>query len=290
MARKNLLGVDRLKSPYSRMTSSGRTPFAYTPYGWRPAQNGASMTGFAGQLQEVGLDCYLLGNGYRVFSPSLMRFLSADVLSPFGKGGVNCYTYCHGDPINKIDPTGQYGYWATHQITMAANGISFAQAALALANQRMETGKIKYETGARSGVTMAIAAWGFSAGIHQFNNGDEGSVVADVTTVLAPALAFGDELYRFLGNIINLAKNRTTARFKTPPGSPSTVIASGANVRIPNNAEHRAKTVQEAVELNRQLLSQQDGEEISYFQFPEPGSIEPLNASDPQSLQASIRG
>lgn len=247
------------------------------------------MTGFAGQLQEVGLDCYLLGNGYRVFSPSLMRFLSADVLSPFGKGGVNCYAYCHGDPINKIDPTGQHDHWATHQITMAANGISFAQAALALANQRMETGKIKYGTGARSGLVMAIAGWGFSAGIHQFNNGDEGSVVADVTTVLAPALAFGDELYRFGWNILNLAKDRIAARFKTPPGSPNAVIASGVDVRVPNKAEYRAETVQEAVKLNRQFLLQQDGEEISYFQFPEPGSSVPLNASDPQSLQASIR-
>jgi len=106
MARKCLLAADRLQSPHTTMTSSGRTPVAYTPYGLRPAPKGASITGFTGQLREFELGCYLLGNGHRVFSPSLMRFFSADVMSPFGGGGVNSYAYCQGDPINRNDPSG----------------------------------------------------------------------------------------------------------------------------------------------------------------------------------------
>jgi hypothetical protein len=35
-----------------------------------------------------------------------MRFYSADSLSPFGKGGLNSYCYCLGDPVNRTDPTG----------------------------------------------------------------------------------------------------------------------------------------------------------------------------------------
>jgi hypothetical protein len=35
-----------------------------------------------------------------------MRFLSADVLSPFGRGGLNAYIYCLGDPVNRVDPSG----------------------------------------------------------------------------------------------------------------------------------------------------------------------------------------
>jgi len=38
-----------------------------------------------------------------------MRFLSSDVLSPFHAGGLNGYSYCGGDPVNKHDPSGHNG-------------------------------------------------------------------------------------------------------------------------------------------------------------------------------------
>lgn len=54
-----------------------------------------------------------LGNGYRAFSPYLKRFSRPDDWSPFGKGGVNPYAYCIGDPINRSDPSGHMsnGQW-----------------------------------------------------------------------------------------------------------------------------------------------------------------------------------
>jgi hypothetical protein len=51
----------------------------------------------------------LLGNGYRAYNPTLMRFHSPDSWSPFGGGGLNAYTYCVGDPVNFSDPTGHRG-------------------------------------------------------------------------------------------------------------------------------------------------------------------------------------
>ncbi|MDR2315533.1 MAG: RHS repeat-associated core domain-containing protein [Pseudomonas sp.] len=87
----------------------GLTPgFTYSPYGHsaqRPALSAA--TAFNGELPDVTTGFYLFGNGRRAFSPVLMRFLSADYLSPFGLGGINTYAYCVGDPINRYDPTGQ---------------------------------------------------------------------------------------------------------------------------------------------------------------------------------------
>nr|WP_269137593.1 RHS repeat-associated core domain-containing protein [Pseudomonas sp. PGPR40] len=62
--------------------------------------------GFNGQLREARIGWYLLGNGYRAFNSTLMRFHSPDSWSPFGRGGLNPYMYCVGDPVNRSDPTG----------------------------------------------------------------------------------------------------------------------------------------------------------------------------------------
>jgi RHS repeat-associated protein len=79
----------------------------YTPYGYRSMAENESVIGYVGQLIDRTLGCYFLGNGYRVYSPRLMRFLSPDRFSPFGRGGLNAYVYCLGDPVNLQDPSGQ---------------------------------------------------------------------------------------------------------------------------------------------------------------------------------------
>ncbi len=67
-----------------------------------------SWLGYNGQLHEPGVGWQFLGNGYRIYNPMLMRFHSPDHVSPFGRGGMNCYAYCEGDPVNRVDPSGQY--------------------------------------------------------------------------------------------------------------------------------------------------------------------------------------
>ena len=78
---------------------------AYNAYGVHsPNDMPAQRPAFNGHLLLSQL--YLLGNGYRGYSPVLMRFQSPDSFSPFGVGGLNCYAYCVGDPINNWDPSG----------------------------------------------------------------------------------------------------------------------------------------------------------------------------------------
>ncbi|WP_371924684.1 RHS repeat-associated core domain-containing protein [Pseudomonas sp. R5(2019)] len=84
-----------------------RSASVYTPFGHRTALKGESASlGFNGEPVESATGYYLLGNGYRVFNPVLMRFHSPDGWSPFGSGGFNSYAYCSGDPVNHVDPTG----------------------------------------------------------------------------------------------------------------------------------------------------------------------------------------
>lgn len=81
--------------------------FAYTPYGYAPVENPkGALLRYNGAFFDRAASHYLLGNGYRGYSPSLMRFGSPDGFSPFGDGGPNSYMYCVGDPVNFTDPTG----------------------------------------------------------------------------------------------------------------------------------------------------------------------------------------
>jgi RHS repeat-associated protein len=81
----------------------------YSPYGHRVDASGLhSLLGFNGERVDPATGYYLLGNGYRAFSPVLMRFISPDNLSPFEIGGINSYAYCQGDPVNHADENGHF--------------------------------------------------------------------------------------------------------------------------------------------------------------------------------------
>lgn len=91
----------------SQPAAGQQNALAYTADGYRcPLGDLPHQLGFNGELPDPLTGHYLLGNGYRAFNPVLMRFNSPDNLSPFGKGGVNAYAYCAGNPINWADPTG----------------------------------------------------------------------------------------------------------------------------------------------------------------------------------------
>lgn len=110
--------MTRMKTPHissshsdnpTTYASSGRANecHAYSPFGFSvklPSER--AILGFSGEYINPPLKSYQLGQGYRTYSPSLMRFQSPDSLSPFGRGGINCYVYCAGDPVNYTDPTG----------------------------------------------------------------------------------------------------------------------------------------------------------------------------------------
>ena len=112
LVEASLLATDQMRSVLQATKENRHRSIAYSPYGHRPTGNSSlNLLGFNGERSDPITGHYLLGNGYRVFSPALMRFNSPDNISPFGKGGLNPYAYCLGDPINRYDESGHFSLW-----------------------------------------------------------------------------------------------------------------------------------------------------------------------------------
>lgn len=105
-----LMAVSDTDSVMAEYNQDGICQRTYDPYGLYPVAQDASLAplAFNGQRLDLIAEGYLLGNGYRLFSPALRRFCSPDSLSPFGRGGLNNYVYCAGDPLNRTDPSGHF--------------------------------------------------------------------------------------------------------------------------------------------------------------------------------------
>ncbi|WLH46964.1 RHS repeat-associated core domain-containing protein [Pseudomonas beijingensis] len=107
-----LLAADDKHSILAEVAANQNRSIAYSAYGQQAVQQPiTTRLGFNGELREARLGWYFLGKGYRVYNPILMRFHSPDSWSPFGKGGLNAYMYCAGDPVNFSDPTGHIKFF-----------------------------------------------------------------------------------------------------------------------------------------------------------------------------------
>ena len=97
-------GVDQ-KMSVILVTDATSTVFMnYSPYG--NGDNGARI-GINGELRDVNdRSTYPMGNGTRVYMPSLCGFSSADTFSPFLCGSINPFKYSGLNPISAIDPSG----------------------------------------------------------------------------------------------------------------------------------------------------------------------------------------
>ena len=102
-----LAACDQQRSVLSMYEGKSPESQAYSLYGHHTQGGGSlSLLAFNGERRDAVTGHYHLGNGYRQFSPVMMRFCSPDSWSPFGAGGLNSYGYCgrldHGRLHSKI--------------------------------------------------------------------------------------------------------------------------------------------------------------------------------------------
>jgi RHS repeat-associated protein len=119
--------TDSKGSAVATADGNGLRARGYTPYGYAPLKDSEqSVLGYNGEYTDQVTGNYHLGNGYRAYSPVLMRFAAPDSLSPFSGGGLNTYAYCGGDPINAIDPTGHMKWYVWAGLIGGTLGVTAA--------------------------------------------------------------------------------------------------------------------------------------------------------------------
>lgn len=123
-----LLQTTASHSIVAESLGSTRRDVVYTAYGAHASDNPpGSGLGYNGEALDPATGWYLLGNGYRAYDPTLMRFLSPDTQhqSPFGEAGLNYYSYVRGNPISFRDPTGEAAIgWSGRQSSRYDDEIS----------------------------------------------------------------------------------------------------------------------------------------------------------------------
>ena len=114
---------DQLGSTRLITDASGETvgAMSYSPYGVLEESTGSEGTrlGFAGQYTdpESGLE-FLRA---RFYDPATAQFLSRDPITPLTRAP---YGYVHGDPVNRVDPSGLCGVESVGSILESINPIS----------------------------------------------------------------------------------------------------------------------------------------------------------------------
>ncbi|MDR0277932.1 MAG: RHS repeat-associated core domain-containing protein [Paucimonas sp.] len=142
---------------------------------------------FNGQLLE-SWGCYLLGNGYRAYSPVLARFHSPDRWSPFERGGLNGYAYCSGDPLNRVDPSGRWEERVGPLLALTLNVGLFTVAAYGIRSSApaMQSGPALHAT-LLSGAGALVGIYG---AVEQLLGNEEGKYISYVGTALSSMAAW----------------------------------------------------------------------------------------------------
>ncbi|WP_442112381.1 RHS repeat-associated core domain-containing protein [Pseudomonas sp. NUPR-001] len=129
----------------------------YSAHGIEPENPANSPFGYTGERREP-LTGWYIAAGYRPYDPLLMMFLSPDSESPFGRGGLNAYAYCAGDPVNRIDPDGHdWKSWFISGIGIALGVLATAMTLGSFAPALLPATAALLSSGVGSAITVTAA-------------------------------------------------------------------------------------------------------------------------------------
>lgn len=181
-----LFGTEQQGSVVQVLGAELQQGLAYTPYG-----DGAdlSLPGFNSEQPDPLTGNYLLGNGYRAYSPVLIRFFSPDTFSPFEAGGFNPYSYCLGDPVNRADPSGHISWQAGVGIGLGVLGMLYGGYTLAFGGVALSAGMSAASAAVM--VSGAAGAGAATAGVAQALIAEGGAGSGAASTLGWVGLALG---------------------------------------------------------------------------------------------------
>ncbi|PTT96637.1 hypothetical protein DBR45_42745 [Pseudomonas sp. HMWF031] len=255
-----LLTTDLQRSVLRSVAVGLHQRLAYSPYGHRSHESGLiSLFGFNGERRDSVTGYYLLGNGYRAFNPVLMRFHSPDNLSPFGKGGVNAYAYCEGDPVNRVDPTGHHfgavllgSIISLHQINRGVGAVISTSTALANNLGQGARSVANRAVGIMGDVRPNAVKWGeFSNDIQAFKN------LKDATDVHNKALSNFNKIERGLKGAKSVAdeKLKQLELLKLNPGTKAPVGSTEYDKLINKPTMSAFQASRQVSALEQQLMA-----------------------------------
>ncbi|MER5754040.1 DNRLRE domain-containing protein [Streptomyces sp. NPDC002088] len=138
-------------------TTKAAVALAYDEYGTPEGDTTATRYGWLGGKQrssETVTGATLMG--VRLYDPTTGRFLSAD---PVPGGNANAYEYCNGDPLNRYDLDGRWGWWKRAKRRFnrwSANAVGWGLS-------RIGSHYMGYRCSYRYGLRVCRGGWGLHA-------------------------------------------------------------------------------------------------------------------------------
>ncbi len=214
--------TDHLGSPVAGTDSAGNVAWRerYTPYGEKLLNPTAldNQAAFTGHIYDSATGLTYMQARY--YDPNIGRFLSIDPVNvtPSTPGMFNRYAYVTNDPINKIDPDGEFAMLITGAVGAVVGGavgggIEAYKQHKANPGRKLDWGKIGSRAGKGAFVGGAVGlTGGAAAGVVGLTGATGAGAAATIALPSAAVAATGNAIVGITNDIADGAAAETIGR------------------------------------------------------------------------------